>query len=132
MGICGLKNKTNKNHHRILHICIGLCSEFQLKLTFFLLDQICSKKGIPSFKQILWTSYVLLIRISLGSKFQPKLTILIFLDQIFSKRVFPVLNRKSEHNHWVLFIQITLTTKFQRSGNFDFLDQIYPKRLLPF
>ena len=56
--------------------------------------------------------WILHIRIRLDSKFQPKLTILIFLDQIFPRRLFPVWNRKSEHHHWILHIWISLSAKF--------------------
>ena len=52
------------------------------------------------------------IPISLGTKFQLKLTILIFLDKICPKRVFPVENRKSEL-YGILHIRISLNTKFQ-------------------
>ena len=45
--------------------------------------------------------------------FKPKLTILIFLDQICPKRVFPLWNRKSEHHHWILHTWIRLGAKFQ-------------------
>ena len=53
------------------------------------------------------------IRTSLDIKFQLKLTILIFLDQKYVKKVLPVENRKSKHQHWILHIQISLCTKFQ-------------------
>ena len=35
-----------------------------------------------------------------------------FLNQICSINVFPAQNRKSEHHHWILHIQISLGTKF--------------------
>ena len=36
-----------------------------------------------------------------------------FLNQIYSKRVFLVKNRKNEHNHWILHIRINVGTEFQ-------------------
>ena len=39
------------------------------------------------------------IQISFGTKFQLKLTIVIFLTRFTPKAVFLVLNRKSEHHH---------------------------------
>ena len=57
--------------------------------------------------------WILHIRVSLVTKFQLKLTILIFLDQIYLKNVFLVKNGKNEHHHWFLNIQISLDTKFQ-------------------
>ena len=39
------------------------------------------------------------IQIGLGTTFQFKLTILIFLDQICPKAAIPVKNGKSEHHH---------------------------------
>ena len=55
--------------------------------------------------------WILLIQISLGTKFQLKLTILSFLDEISPKRVFLVKNEKSKHHHWTLHIQISLGIK---------------------
>ena len=36
-----------------------------------------------------------------------------FSDQTCPRRIFMVKNRKSEHHHWILHIQINLGTKFQ-------------------
>ena len=97
------------------------------------------KKGISSLNQKKeYNDWVLHIQISLHTKFQFKLTILMFwtnftkkehmwwpilekkwtnyefcIFEICHKRVFPVKNRKSEHPHWILHIQIILRTKFQ-------------------
>ena len=46
-------------------------------------------------------------------KSQFELTILTF-DKIYPRRLFPAKNKKSEHHHWVLQFQISLSTKFQR------------------
>ena len=52
------------------------------------------------------------MKMIVGTKFQLKLTILIFWANFRQKKVFPAQNRKSEHHHWVLPIQISLRTKF--------------------
>ena len=87
--------------------------------------------------------WILQMRMSLGNKFQLKLTcwffgpnlpyrvisslkqkrwtpplnsaysIYIFFDQICPKRVFPVKTEKSEHDQWILHIRINISTKFQ-------------------
>ena len=56
--------------------------------------------------------WILLIRISLSTKFQLKMTIFISLDQIYSKGKSLVKNEKSEHHHWILHLWISLVTKF--------------------
>ena len=66
-----------------------------------------------------WIAHIL---ISLGTKFQLKLTILVFWTKICPKRVFLVKNRKSKHQHWIVNIRISQT------DNSDFLDQICPKK----
>ena len=64
------------------------------------------------------------IRISLGSKFKLQQTGYF----ISKKRILLVKNRWSEHQHWVLQIQISLGTKFQlKPAMCDFLDEICPK-----
>ena len=45
------------------------------------------------------------------------------------KNVFLVENRKSEHNHWILHIRISLGAKFQCNSSFDFWTKIYPERI---
>ena len=58
-----------------------------------------------------------IIQISVGTKFQLKMTVLIFLDQISSKTsktVFPINKRTSELQHGMLHIRISLGTTFQR------------------
>ena len=55
---------------------------------------------------------ILHIRISLGTKFQLKLTVLIFWTKFAQKRVFPIENRKSEQHHGILLIRISLGIKF--------------------
>ena len=47
--------------------------------------------------------------ISLGPKFQFKITILIF----WTKSTLKGKNRKTEHHHWILLIWFSLSTKFE-------------------
>ena len=55
-------------------------------------------------------------------------TILIFLDQICSKKINPVQNRKSEHHHRIQHIQISVNTKFHlKQTTFPFLAKIAQK-----
>ena len=56
---------------------------------------------------------ILLIWISLGSKFQLQQTILIFWNKFIVKRILSVKNWKNEHHHWIIDIPIRLNTKFQ-------------------
>ena len=53
------------------------------------------------------------IRIRLDTKFQLKLTTLIFWTKFASKKVFSVENAKSKHHYWILHIQISTGTKFK-------------------
>ena len=46
-----------------------------------------------------------------------------------SEKEISVENRKSEHRHSILHIEIILSTKFQLKGTTDFLDQIWPERV---
>ena len=50
--------------------------------------------------------------ISLGTKFQFKLTILIFLDQSWPKSVFPVKNGETEYHHRYFDIELVLVPNF--------------------
>ena len=36
-----------------------------------------------------------------------------------------------KHHHWILYISISLGTKFQLNGNSEFLDQVCTKRFFP-
>ena len=96
--ILSFENIKNRYHHGILYIRISLITKFRLKL---------SKKCIFSLKDK-WT-------LTLNSVYSsyPKWQILLWtifevLGQICPKRVFPVKNRKSGHDHQV---QIFLPTR---------------------
>ena len=56
---------------------------------------------------------IAIIRISLGTKFQLKLTIFVFWTKFVPKKVFLIENRQSEHHHWLLHIQTSIGTKVQ-------------------
>ena len=60
------------------------------------------------------------IRISLSTKFQLKMVILIFWIKVAQKRYFPS-KKKIKHRHWIRHIQFTLITEIQlKTGNFNF------------
>ena len=88
--------------------------KFQFKLKIFdFLDQICPKRVCLVEKRKSQHHHLILnIRISLGTKFHFKQTILNFGTK-FAQRVFPVENRKSEHRHGILRIRISIGAKFQ-------------------
>ena len=50
---------------------------------------------------------------SLGTKFQLHLTILIFWTKFYQKEYFRSKTGKSEHHHGMLHIRISVDTKFQ-------------------
>ena len=56
---------------------------------------------------------ILHIQISLDTKFQLKLTTLMFWTKFAAKRYFLSKSKKSEQHHWVLQIPISLGIKFQ-------------------
>ena len=58
----------------------------------------------------MWT---LRIRIILPTKFQQKLTILIFWTKFAQKSYFWSITEKSEHHHWIVYVQTSLGTEFQ-------------------
>ena len=68
-----------------------------------------------------------LIGISLGTKFHLKLTIMIFLNQIYPKQVFSVENRKIEPHNRIQYILIRVDVTFRLVDNF--FDQVCPKRI---
>ena len=75
--------------------------------------------------------WILLTQISLCTKFHLKPTVLIFLTKFPQKGYF--LSKTGNQHHWILDFRINYS-RYQISastGNFDFLDQICPKRVLP-
>ena len=79
-----------------------------------MLDQINSQRVFPNKKrkEITIECQILLVQISLGSRFQ--------LQQDFDftgknrrKTILSVKNRKNEYHHWVRHIRISLSNKFQ-------------------
>ena len=57
---------------------------------------------------------ILHVQIQPGIKFSFKKEIeFVFLDQIFTKRVFTVYSRKSKHHHQIQYILYSSSTKFQ-------------------
>ena len=90
------------------------------------MDQICPKRVIlVQNRKIRHHHWILHIQISLSTKFQHKLIILIFWTKFASKKVFSVKMEKNEHHHCILHIHISISTNFQLK--LSILDQIYPK-----
>ena len=76
--------------------------EFLDKTNF--LDQVFPKREFPLNSQI---------RISLGAKFQLKLTPLIFFwPNLLKKNICSLKQKRSENQHWILPIRIRLSTNF--------------------
>ena len=152
-----VENRKSEHHQWTHHVPIILGTKCQLKLTILFFWSKCAQKryccskpenvnnttefyifeltgpNLPEkvlsvenwkYEQHHW---ILSIPIFLDIKFQLKLTILIFLDQICPKSMFLFKNRRSEHHKWILHIWISLGTKFQLKLNIDFLDQICSK-----
>ena len=114
-SILPVKNTKNEHHYWILHIRISLSTNFQLKLTIAIFWTKFAKKGsyFQSKTDKIDTTIefcifeLVLHQISLWTNnFE-------FLDQICPRKIFMVKNRKSEHHHWIPFVQISLSTKFQ-------------------
>ena len=56
---------------------------------------------------------------------------LIIWTKFTQKEFFLVENRKSEHQHWIVHIQISVGNKFQLQLTSLIFWQIYPKRVFP-
>ena len=81
---------------------------------FDFFDQICPKKVfLVKNRKSEHHHWILLIQISLGTKFQLKLTISIFCTKFAQKGISSRKQKKSEHHHGILHIWISLGTKFQ-------------------
>ena len=138
-----VSNKFSENYHRILHIRIRLCTEFQFKLTILIfLDQICPRGVFPVKNKRSECSHW----ISLGTKFQhkpkihqisPKRVYLVkseqllikrFLDQIFPKRVFPFKNRKVNSTTEFCIFKLVLVPNFSLNWQFWFFGPNLPKK----
>ena len=100
------------------------------------MGQICTKRVFPveNKKKSKLHYWIIQVRISPGTKFQLKLTILIFWTKSPQERYFWSKPEKSEHHCWILHIWVGLGTKFQvKLTIFDLtiLDRICAERLLP-
>ena len=84
--------------------------EFLDKTNF--LDQVFPKREFPLNSQI---------RISLGAKFQLKLTPLIFFwPNLLKKNICSLKQKRSENQHWILPIRIKISTNFSWNWQFRF------------
>ena len=110
------RSKTEK-----LNITIEFCMfelvyvpNVSLKWTFWFFGPNCPKQSISGRKLKKWTSLLNSPYLNYF-KYQvsPWTDNFHFLDQISPKRVFPIKNRKSEHDHLILHAQISVGSKFQ-------------------
>ena len=89
-------------------------SSFTLSWSFWFFGPNCPKQGISGWKQKKWTS---LLNSAYLNEFKYRVSPWTgnfnFLEQICPKGIFPIKNRKIEHQHWIKHIQIRLGTKFQ-------------------
>ena len=110
------KNRKSEHHHWILHILISLGTKFPLKLTVLIFLTRFVQKGFFWSKTEKWTQHIFYIiphiQINLVQNFSSNWQFWFFGANL-PKKVFPVENRKSEHHHEVLYIWISLGTKFQ-------------------
>ena len=124
-----LNKKVNTTtEFNILHLV--LVSNFTLNKQFWVFDQNWPKTVFPVKN---WKSqhhhWILDISISLNTKFQLKLTILIFWTKFAQKGYFWFKQKEWAH-HRSLHIWIRLSTKFElKLKNSIFLDKIFPKRI---
>ena len=93
---------------------------------FEFLDQTCPRKILMvKNRKIEHHHFIPHIQVSLGTKFQLKLTILIFIDQIYRLKQ----KKWTPHIFYIiLHIQISLVRNFSSNWQFYFLDQICTKR----
>ena len=124
-------SSTIKKCQNIMKMTVGI--KFQLNLPTFIFGPNLCRKGVScgkeKFENHPWSIH---IQISVGTKFQLKWTILIFLTKFCLKRIFLIRNGKSENHHWALNIWIALGTKIPQTENLDFLDQICANRVFMF
>ena len=133
-----IKNRQSEHHHWFLLSQISLGIKFQVKLTILIFLTRFTKKGFSGLKQKKQTPHIfyiiLNIQISLvqnfSSKYELRLRICIFLDQICTKRYFQ--SKTEKVNIIIEFRIFKLVSWYQISSltdNFDFFDQICPKRV---
>ena len=127
----------------MLHIRISLCIKFNLMYlslcifvssNFEFLDEICPRKiFMVKNRKIEHHHWIPLIQISLGTKFQLKLTILIFWPDL-PKKGFSGLKQKKWRPHIfyiILHIQISLLRNFSSNWRFLFFGSNLHKKVYP-
>ena len=106
------QSETKNEHKRwILPIRIHLNIKFHIKLTILIFWTWFAQKAYFPSKTEKWTTSLNSAWISLGNKFQLRLTIV--FGPNLPKNPIPVLNRKREHYDWILHIRFSLDTNFQ-------------------
>ena len=98
----------------MLNIGINLDAKFHFKQSILNFMTKFAQKGYfrSKMKKVNITiQFAIFELISLTTKFQLKLTILLAWTKFCPRRVFPVENRQSEDHYWILHIGISLGTK---------------------
>ena len=138
------RSKTEKSEHQhwIMHIQIGLGTKFPLKLTIFILKTRFAQKGVYWSKtEKVNTTYSLhnsAYSNRSSAKFQLKLTILIFWTKYAkTEKVNNNKWKQKEHHHGIhaylnsAYLNWSWYKISAQTDNFEFLDQIYPKKVFP-
>ena len=119
--------KKYENHHRILHIRINLGSRFQIQ-QFWFMEQIFKKRILLENRKNGHHHWILHIGISLSTNFQLKQTILIFWTKFVQKGNFQSKTDKMHTTIEFCIFELVFRWNFI-SNNFEFFDQICPRRI---
>ena len=96
------------------------------------MDQICSKKGVLGLKQKKWTQPLnSAYSISPGTKFQLKVTILIFWTKFAQRGCFWSKTEKMKSTIEFCIFELVWVPNFSLSWQFWFLGPRFPKRVIP-
>ena len=130
------KNRKSEHHHWIPHIQISLVPNFTINWQIWFFWPGLRKKGFSGLKQKKWADLILYIilhiQISLVRNLSSNWQFWFFGPNL-PKKVFPVENRKSEYHHGILYIWISLGTKFQlKLIILRFWTKFTPKEVFPF
>ena len=112
--ILPVENRKSEYHYWVLYIGISLSTNFQLKLAIAIFGLNFPQKGSyfqSKTDKIDTTIKFFILKLVFVSNFTLNKQFWYFGSNL-PKKVFPIKNWKSEHNHWIPHIQISLGTKF--------------------
>ena len=113
----GISTQKQKKWTASLNSAYSNYSSYQISAStdnFGFLEQICPKRVfLLKNQKNEHHHWILHVRISVGAKFQLKVTILMFWTEFAHKGYFHSKTKKNEHHHWILHVRISLGTKFQ-------------------